>query len=425
MHKFILYLFILLVALLRPTELFAACAQLDGMRIPALNQYLVGARELQSTKAARHIEPLKSVYARIASVANVRPALIVCSRDELGFNAEAKGNAREGAIIFDLPMLEFLDDNVDEIAAVMAHEFAHLLLDHQSQKVTIYSNLTSWAKAIAWDRYQRTGDAGRAVQSAEDFKNIEFMKFSRAVEREADDKGFSLAVTLAKFSGDGLKNFARKLSKLPPSNLPPYLDDHPGWLERFEKADLLALNQHYMDSAQALFAKRDLKALSGLLKLWLRLIPASGAAWYYEGRILAHTSKNPSKITRAFEEAASLYAENPVLGVRSQEDQAESGDVWSYLCLALFDEGYKYESANCSRRITNEVKREQFKTETFGGLLIVAGNEQPTGNHLLVAREPDGSKLFTNDVSIAASRGAYKPVSPVWKAIRYPESLPR
>jgi len=254
---------------------------------------------------------------------------------------------------------------------------------------------------------------------------IEFSKFSRAVEMEADEKGFSLAVTLAKFNGEGFKSFARKLSKLPPSDRPPYLNSHPGWLERFEKADLLTLNQHYMDSAQVLFAKRDWKALSGLLKLWLHQIPASGAAWYYEGRVLARTSKNPSQISRTFEEAASLYVENPVLGVRSQEDQAESDDVWSYLCLALFDEGYKYESANCSRRITNEGKREQFKTKAFGGLLIVAGNEQPTGNHLLVAREPGGSKLFTNDVSIAASRGTYKPVSPVWKAIRYPESLPR
>jgi len=420
MHKFILYLFALLVILLRPTELFAACAQLDGMRIPALNQFLVDARELQSTKAARHIEPLKNVYARIASVANGRPALVVCNSNIL--NAGARGSFREGLIIFHVPMLELLDGNVDEIAAVMAHEFSHLLLDHSNQKTAALSNLTSWANAIARDRYQRTGDADRAMQSAKDFRKIEFMKFSRSVEREADDKGFSLAVTLAKFNGDGFKSLARKMfSKYPSSS---YLDTHPGWLERLDKADLLTLNQHHLDSAQALFAKRDWKALSGLLKLWLRQIPASGAAWYYEGRVLARTSRNPSQISRAFEEAASFYVENPVLGVRSQEDQTESDDVWSYLCLALFDEGYKYESANCSRRITNEGKREQFKAKTFGGLLIVAGNEQPTGN-LLVAREPDGSKLFTNDVSIATSRGAYKPVSPVWKAIRYPESLPR
>lgn len=404
------------------TGALAACAQIEGNRIPGLDEYLVEVRHFQNTKMARHYESLRNVYARIAPVAKIRPALLVCDNDKL--NASAFGDSRAGFIIFFLPMLEFLDGNIDEIAAVMAHEISHVLLNHSGHDKAVHSNLTAWAKAIAQQQYRKTGDVDRAVQAGQEFRAIEFMKYSRFTEREADDKGFSLAVTLAKYNGEGFKSFAKKLSKLPSSNRPPYLDSHPGWMERLDKADILTINQQYMDSARALFSDRDWKTLTAHVNDWLIKIPESGAAWYYQGRILSRNSRNSSKIARALEEAAARFVDNPVLGTRSQEDQMEASHVWFYLCLALFDEGYKYESANCSRRISDESAFEKFHEQTFGGMLIVAGPEQSAGN-LLVAREPDGSKLFTNDQSIAASRGTYKPVSPAWRAIRYPESLPR
>ena len=421
MCRFALALVGFLGSMLHFTGAFAACAQIDGNRIPHLDEYLVDIRQL-NTKMARHIEPLKNVYARIAPEAKIRPALWAC--DSNNFNASAFGDSREGAVIFNLPFLDFLDVNIDEIAAVMAHEMSHIIFNHTGHDKSVKANLSAWAKAIAQQQYQRTGDVNRAVQTGLEFREIEFNKYSRFTEREADDKGFSLAVTLAKFNGEGFKSFAKKLSKLPPSNRPPYLDSHPGWMERLDKADILTINQHYMDSARALFLNHNWKALTAHVNDWLIKIPESGAAWYYQGRILSRNSRNSTKITRVFEEAASLFVENPVLGTRSQEDQIEADHVWFYLCLALFDEGYKYESANCSRRISNESTMEEFHEKTFGGLLIVAGPEQSAGN-LLVAREPDGSKLFTNDQSIAASRGAYKPVSPAWRAIRFPGNLLR
>lgn len=401
---------------------YAVCAQLDGNRIPDLDGLLIDVRQFQNTKMARHIEPLRNVYARIAPVAKIRPALLACDNDKR--NASAMGDSRKGLIIFFLPMLEFLDGNIDEIAAVMAHEMSHVLLNHTGHDKAVHSNLTAWAEVIAQQQYRKTGDAERAIQTGLNFLVIESKKYSRFTEREADDKGFSLAVTLAKFNGEGFKSFAKKLSKLPPSNRPPYLDSHPGWMERLDKADTLTINQQYMDSARALFSDNNWKALTAHVNDWLIKIPESGAAWYYQGRILSRNSKNSTKITRAFEEAAARFVDNTVLGTRSQEDQVEAAHVWFYLCLALFDEGYKYESANCSRRISDETAFDKFHEQTFGGMLIVAGPEQSAGN-LLVAREPDGSKLFTNDPSIAASRDAYQPVSPAWKAIRYPENLPR
>jgi len=413
---------IMLAAVLQASIAFGACAQIEGMRLPELDPQLVNLRELRNPGVVRHVEPLRNVYARISSVAGIRPALVVCEDGKL--NAIAEGGPQEGLIVFFLPMLELLDANIDEIAAVMGHEFSHLLLDHFSLDTTAQSTLARWAQAIARERYRQSGNADSARQFASAWENIEIMRYSRALEREADDKGFSLAVTLAKFNADGFKRFAAKISKISASSGPRYLASHPGWLERLEKAEFLARNQTYTDSARALLSNNNWAELKSLVKGWLGQIPESGAAWYYQGRILARTSGNRSRITKAFEEAASLYLDNKVLGVRSQEDQDEADAVWFSLCLGLFDEGYKFESANCSKRLRTEEAREKFRVSTFRGLLIVGGSDQGAGN-LLVARDRNGVKLITNDPSIAAGLGAYNTVSPVWRAIRYPEGLPR
>lgn len=413
---------IMLVAVLQASVAFGACAQLGGHRIPTLDQKLVSVRELRHQNIVRHVEPLSNAYARISSVAGIRPALLIC--DESILNAIAFNVRPEGAILFFVPMLDLIDANIDEIAAVMAHEFSHLLLDHQGLKTTAISNLTAWVNAIARERYQKSGNADSARQFAVSWGEIEFTRFSRSVEREADDKGFSLAVTLAKFSGDGFKRVATKLGRISASGVPHYLASHPGWLERLEKAELLTINQNYTDSARELLLNGNWVELNSLVKNWIGQIPESGAAWYYQGRILARTSGNRSRITKSFEEAASLYLDNKVLGVRSQEDQDEADAVWFSLCLGLFDEGYKFESANCSRRLRTEAAREKFRESTFRGLLIVGGSEQGAGD-LLVARDRNGVKLITNDSSITAGPGAYNTVPPVWRAIRYPERLPR
>lgn len=318
-------------------------------------------------------------------------------------------------------MLAFLQGNPDEMAAVMGHEFSHLLLNHEAQRDKEYTNLTYWAKRMAQARYSKSGNASEANQQGRLFREIEFAKFSRETESEADEKGFSLAFTLAKFNGEGAKSLAIKFSKFPPSGRPPYLDSHPGWLERFAKADILTLNHSYINSAQTLLQKQNWKQLNSLVKAWLREIPTSGAAWYYQGRLLVRTTKSKSAITRAFEESATYYLERSALGTRSQEDQIEADDVWFQLCLALYDEGFKYESANCSLHIRTEEVRAEFEKRTFGGPIYVGGNEQAVGK-FFVGRDVDGNTLITNDESLAGSHGLAKPFPPVWKAIRIPNN---
>lgn len=392
-----------------------ACAQLAGDRISGLSKHLVDVQDLGTTKIARHIEPLKTAYLRISEKAKTRPALIVCNSDEL--NASAVGDSREGVIIFHLPMLEMLDANLNEIAAVMAHEFSHLLLDHSMLKKGVKSNVDKWAKAVALDRYKQTGNVDEAVATAISLRDLGFAKFSREFEQDADDKGFSLAVTLAKFDGEGFKSVARKFQKLPLSGRPTYLATHPSYASRLDKAAILNNNQQYLDEAQRLFSKGNWRALSPLVTRWLNEIPSSGAAWYFKGRVLSQNRKSASEISRSFEEAAALYLNNPTLGTLSQEDQAEAGHAWFNLCVALFDEGYKYESTHCMLRISDGKRQEKFLARTFKALVLVGGTESSSEN-MFVVENWNGNKLFTDDASVAASRGAYRNVSPDWRAIR-------
>ncbi len=409
---------VFLVALTIGTAAHAACFQVDGMQIPQLKSALSDAKAVLGNDPSQRISPLQSIYQRIAVAAGIRPALLVCN-DPI-YNAEALGRPDFGFIVFYTPLLELINNNVDELAFVMAHEFSHLGLDHPMQRATAHQNIANWARWIANDRYKRTGQPTEARKQAVDFWDAESTKFTRKQEREADDKGFSIAVTLAKFGSDGAKSFWKKMSKFPPSDRPAYLDDHPSTPERLERADLQAVNQGYINSAAALLERNDWPRLALLVDPWLRDVPESGAGWYYNGLVLIRQNKAQAEITQVFETSVSYYLGSESLGPRSQEDQDEVQNAWVYLCVALFDEGFKIESANCSRRILYAEWKDTFIAMTFRGVFLVGGDERVAKTEFWIAREKSGSKLITSDKSIAASRGPLHTFPPPWKAIRFP-----
>jgi Zn-dependent protease with chaperone function len=396
----------------------AGCNHLDGPLAGALRARIpAGSANLPADMAPR-VEALRPVYERLAEVSGIRPALLVC--DDRIFNAMAIGPREQGAVVFYLPLVRFLDGRTDEIAAVMAHEFAHLVLDHARQNEAAAREITRSAQKVANDRYRRTGNVSAAVEQARQFGQIEVARYSRFHEREADEKGFSLAVTLGGYSGEGGKNLALALSKLPATARPAYLETHPGWVERFSKADVLTINQDYLNQAAALYAGRRWRDLAQLVDRWLAAVPDSGAAWYYKGRLILRKPASPSAITRTFEQSLARYMDNETLGTRSQEDQAERDDAWYSLCSALFDEGYRRESIACSKYILDSAKRERFRIRNFGEhhQLITSTDSPPPD--LFLARNPDGGKLITNDAGVAASRGDFATAAPQWRAQRFP-----
>ncbi len=396
----------------------AGCTLLDGHLTSALRARIPPGAASLPADAAPRVDALRPVFDRLVQVSGIRPALLVC--DDRIFNAMAIGTREQGAVVFYLPLVRFLDGRADEIAAVMAHEFAHLALDHARQNEAAAREITRSAQKLANDQYRRTGNVSAAVAQARQFGQIEVARYSRSHEREADEKGFSLAVTLGGYSGEGSKNLALALSKLPMAERPAYLETHPGWIERFSKADLLTINQDYLNQAAALYSGRRWRDLAELVDRWLVAVPDSGAAWYYKGKLVLRQPASRSAITRTFEQSLARYMDNETLGTRSQEDQAERDDAWYSLCSALFDEGYRRESIACSKYILDNNKRERFRIRNFGEhhQLITSTDSPPPD--LFVARNPDGGKLITNHVGVAASRGNYSPAAPQWRAQRLP-----
>ena len=385
---------------------------------PAIVSKLSDAKAVLGNEHQKTIDALTDVYSRISEAARIRPALLVCGA---AFpNAFAVGTPDDGRIVFTVPILALINNNVDELALVMAHEFSHLLLNHGMQKSMAQQNLQSWAQWIASDRQRKTGRSDVAIKEAKRFLAVEFPKYSRYIEREADDKGFSLAFTVAKYNGAMAKQFHLKMANLPKSNFPAYLSTHPGAFERFDRVELQLTNQGYIEVADELLSAKQWRRLGSLVDRWLRETPQSGAAWYYKGRWLIHRARSNGEIAESFERSVSYFLGSESLGARAQEDQTEVPDAWLHLCVALYDEGHWLESANCSRRLPVGDMKDYYQDRTFRGSLLVGGGEMRYSTHFWIAREASGSKLITNDKDIAASRGPLRDFPPAWRAVRYP-----
>lgn len=357
----------------------AICVQLEGASRPETRLEMPTDAKRLEAKSLRWVDPLKAVYSRVSMAARRAPALVVCERPMATASARKLG--------------------------------------------ALQSSIES-AKAIAQDQYRRSGNADAAIRSAVAFHVVNTLGFSRDVEREADAKGFSLAVTLAGFDAGGFGRVSRKFGELPTAQRPEYLSSHPGWFERIEKSDLRAANQNFLAAAQMLADNKEWGELVGHVDVWLRKLPTSGAAWYYRALGLARAKRPIGEVAAAYEEAAGWFSGESELGALAQEDQAESGKAWQALCRALRAEGYARESAHCALRIADPTERNRFVVEAFGGMLFIDGRSAGSAN-LLVARERSGGKLITNDATIAARRGSYGGLPPDWRAIRPPGSAAR
>ncbi|MEC5384370.1 M48 family metalloprotease [Uliginosibacterium sp. H3] len=384
------------------------CMQVAGPPIPDLRSALVGAQRgivaaepgsVPGKVSPAGIQTLRTAYARISQAAKLSPVLLLCDSKQL--NAFA-GYLRADlpAVAFEAQLLTFLQDNEGEVASVLGHEFAHILLGHALQRAR--------AEAIL----------SRSDASPEQ-KQLAFSRFSREKESRADEKGFSLAVSLAGYPADSQQNAVGKLLRESGTTHATYLDSHPGWLERKNKATHLSSNQHYIAQARQLGRTQNMRALGELTQTWLQAFPDSGAGWYYRGIYLIRQNKNGSGVTKAFETAVNNYLGSTDLGALAQEDEAEVDYAWLQLCSALFAEGYREESLNCHGRIRSAALREDFARRTFDSHVIVAGDRQNRSD-IWLARSASGSKLITNDESIAASNKQYAKLPPTWTAMRFP-----
>ena len=178
--------------------------------------------------------------------------------------------------------------NEGELAAVIAHEIAHITQRHiprmiaESQRTTIPALAAVLAGILMASSGHQGGEAAIALTGATVAQRQ--LTFSREYEEEADRFGMR---TLAKsgFNPDAMPDFFERmqnLNRVNETNLPEFLRDHPVTTNRI--ADALNRAQEYIKQ--------------------YHYHPAPGSEEYefFQAKIRALTGSNPDEIARGFKD---------------------------------------------------------------------------------------------------------------------------
>ena len=116
--------------------------------------------------------------------------------------------------------------NEAELAGVMAHEMAHVYMQHsakQMQKAQLTQGLAGLAGAILGDRAGALGSLGQA--GIKIGAGMVMLKYSRGDEAQADDVG-AIILYRARYNPQAMADFFQKL-EAQGSTGPQFLSDHP------------------------------------------------------------------------------------------------------------------------------------------------------------------------------------------------------
>jgi hypothetical protein len=177
-----------------------------------------------STKQMRY---LYAVQQSIEKVAELEVTLYITRGD----SPNAAAGVREGVncVFVNFAMLDMVGENMDEWAALLGHEVAHLKLDHagQQSKRNIPLNVlkTVTMGVLAADPLASTA-SGLLMDGIG-------MKFSRDAEREADYMGVIWAVQ-AHYDAYGAATLHELMTAQAAGGALPFLSSHPSGPERIK-----------------------------------------------------------------------------------------------------------------------------------------------------------------------------------------------
>jgi predicted Zn-dependent protease len=133
-------------------------------------------------------------------------------------------------------------DEVDELAAVMAHEIAHVSARHLSNRIEQNKAMTIAVLAGMLAGALMGGKAGGAIATGTMAVGIQKqLSYSREDERQADTLGFKY-MEQSRFDPSGMIAVLKKLERLAPGGtdaIPTYLLTHPGGPERVSTSETL------------------------------------------------------------------------------------------------------------------------------------------------------------------------------------------
>lgn len=357
---------------------------------------------------------LKSSWERLIKVARTAPALGVCIADAPNAFAATVGIPIVG---FTTGLLKLVGNDRDALAFILAHELAHHVADHHARMTVKGRSVATAAVSAASEEAQGTGRAGVAWLRARQTADKVAGGFSREFETEADETGYQIMLE-AGFDPRGAMR-AAKLMRAEGGN---YFDDystHSGWderitrLEKMVEVEVKRRDQRAkvegmasLNAAQAAIADRYIAArrwteARRFVAGWLREMPESGTAWYYEGLLLRRSAAAAGRALDAFEKAVNFDPANDL--------------AWQALCTGLYS-GHRRESAHCARNIEDWQHMEAFRADTFGHRLVVGGRPGLMPPELWMATDSQGRKIITNDPAVLKARGLpQNPIAPQWR----------
>jgi hypothetical protein len=300
------------------------------------------------------------------------------------------------------------------LASIIGHEFGHLIKEHSSVKRSRINELGAAASRRARQTYNATWnlEAARNVYARQLLNaRIEYFAFSREIEKEADDYGIQMA-SKAGYKPDGAIRLAIRYISRGYAKDVGLFDSHPGFWDRVASADLRVTDETFDQAATSFRSKAHWGELNSHVAQWLERLPESGNAWYYKSILLKHRGKlnGAASLENAF-----LMSKPTLSKLVSEYDEA-----WLLMCLALYGEGYRFESANCAREIRDAGLMNVFLDKTGQRDRLFVGGGVYGALSVRFFKSGSGEKVIRNDVDLATSDGAAtSPDTPSWKAVRY------
>lgn len=155
--------------------------------------------------------------------------------------------------------------NESQVAAVLAHEVAHIARRHGADRLT-QGMVAKWGLGLLGALLGNTGGAGTAQAAASLLTGGVFLKFSRLEEQEADEAGMTI-LTRSGWDGRGMVELFQMLQREAGRgrrDVDAFLSSHPSPQDRIDKlsAQLSKRRGGTRDSARFRSVKAHLARLS-------------------------------------------------------------------------------------------------------------------------------------------------------------------
>jgi len=375
---------------------------LQDYQLDVINLTDLGGNPVEKITTVR-LRQLGELKRKLSAAAGVNPAFWICDGAEV--NAYAQPVEGGGVIILTLGMLKALDWRSDLVAGIIGHEIAHIALDHSqaktAQKIVATQELISLIRA----ENQRRADPSKGIApimiGAADLVILRKMIFARIdqnAEFAADERGIQL-MTAAGINPLGAIQTFISMMKRGGGGQGGEFNSHPSHAERIDKLlaymensskaqDLVARQRElstvegeFTLTAEALLGTRSTSQLKQHVAAWLKKIPDSATAWYYDGLVKVKQGAAPGLARKSFFQSVSL---NP----SDMKARLE-------LCVALFSDGLKLQAVYCSRALKFEDEMDEFKERTFKNNLVAGSNVEPYSG-VVVTTNKEGKKYVTN-----------------------------